>query len=142
MPEEIILAILCKFPKADVETVLQRTVKQLQEVCEVEADLKKYIKQLIVLSKLRSFDETLSKIVEDMPLTVDLREHYLYKKGSTEGIAKGIAKGEAQERAKNYQKKLEQAAAFLAMGISVEAVSTTLELPLEVVEKNLERQST
>ncbi|HAA13097.1 MAG TPA: hypothetical protein DCE41_15960 [Cytophagales bacterium] len=99
VPEEIILAILMDFPPEETEGVISSILTKLQSLTHDEATLKRYVQQLMVLSRLRKLDTTTEKKVEAMPITYDVETDYLYNKGKTagkeEGEAIGMEKGEA-----------------------------------------------
>ncbi|MGB1242694.1 MAG: hypothetical protein ACPG49_09240 [Chitinophagales bacterium] len=101
VPSEIILAILGHFAKKDSEIVLRAIVSKLKEVCKTTNELGKYIKQLVILSRLRKLEQLTIKISNAMPITIDIEKDYLYQLGIQQ----------ERERAKKEHTKLLAAAA-------------------------------
>ena len=93
IPEEIILSILTDYEKADIDKVIDEIIYKLQQVSKSESELRKSIKQLIVLSRLRKLEVKVKQKVNDMPITYDIKTDGLYKEGREEGLLEGIEKG-------------------------------------------------
>jgi hypothetical protein len=85
VPDAIILAILANYPKEQMEAILRLILRKLKLVCKNPTELSKYLKQLIVLSRLRKAEDLTTKIAEEMPITFDLETDALYKKGINKG---------------------------------------------------------
>ena len=85
VPDVIILAVLADYPPEKAEGVLRLILRQLKIACKSTSELSKYIKQLVVLSRLRKIEDLTIKITEDMPITYDVETDYLYKKGTEKG---------------------------------------------------------
>ena len=88
VPDFIILAILADYPPEKAESVLRLTLQQLKTACRNKSELSKFIKQLVILSRLRKIENLTIKITEEMPITYDIETDYLYKKGIEKGIEK------------------------------------------------------
>ncbi len=88
VPDFIILAILADYPPEKAESVLRLTLQQLKTACRNKSELSKFIKQLVILSRLRKIEDLTIKITEEMPITYDIETDYLYKKGIEKGIEK------------------------------------------------------
>ncbi len=88
IPEEIVLAILSDFQGEQPEQIIRSIILKLIESSKSKADLRKFIQQLHVLSKLRKLDIQTTKVANNMPITIDLRDHALYKLGAEEGVEK------------------------------------------------------
>lgn len=105
VPEAIILAILADFDREKPQEILQRILARLKSVSQNENQLKKYLIQLQQLSRLRNLTEETNKFIEEMPITYDFKEDYLYKKGQEEAkrdqqnhvIVNGFKKGVSNE---------------------------------------------
>lgn len=80
VPEEILLAILTDFSEEDTEKTIYRIISRLQQLSPDESTLKRYIQQLLVLSRLRKLDEKTQKQIKAMPISYDIETDYLYKK--------------------------------------------------------------
>jgi hypothetical protein len=104
IPEEIILAIFAHYPKHNPERVARIILYRLKEVCKDEASLRKFITQLTLLSQLRNLDGAVNKIVENMPITIDLRENAMVKK-LLEEVEQELHQ-EKQERQQAEQERL------------------------------------
>ncbi|HAA15916.1 MAG TPA: hypothetical protein DCE41_31080, partial [Cytophagales bacterium] len=64
VPEEIVLAILMDFPPEEADGVISSILSKLQLLTHDEATLKRYIQQLMILSRLRKLDTATEKKVE------------------------------------------------------------------------------
>jgi hypothetical protein len=92
IPDVILLAILADYPKEQVEAVLRLLIRQLRLVCANPTELSKYLKQLILLSRLRKIEDLTTKIAQEMPITYDIETDALYRQGEIKGEIKGIEK--------------------------------------------------
>lgn len=92
IPEELILAILCNFENKDPLIIISSILQKLRELTQDEIALRKYIRQLGVLSRLRNLGETTLKASNNMAITFDIEQDFLFKKGQEKGIEKGIEK--------------------------------------------------
>ena len=90
IPEVVLLAILSNYEKAEAETVLRKIVLNLKKLVKNKRILKKYINQLMMLSRLRKIESLTIKIAEEMPIHFDYETDTLYIKGNEKGIEKGI----------------------------------------------------
>ncbi len=88
VPDVLILAILADYPPEKAESILRLIVRQLKVLCQNQSELSKYIKQLIVLSRLRKIEGLTVKIAQDMPITYDIDTDALYQIGVEKGIEK------------------------------------------------------
>jgi len=96
VPEVVILALLANYPKGEIETVLRLIIKKLKQIVSTEKDLKRYVNQLLLLSRLRNFGDVSAKIINNMPLLYDVEKDSLYQQGVEQGIGLGIEKGVKQ----------------------------------------------
>ncbi len=88
LPNVALLAILANYPKEQSESILRLLVKQLKAISKTKTEFRKHIKQLVILSRLRKIEDLTIKITEEMPITYDIENDYLYKKGREETIEK------------------------------------------------------
>ena len=88
IPEEIVLAILSDFRGEHPEQIIRSIILKLIESSKSKADLRKFIQQLHILSKLRKLDTETTKVSNNMLITIDLRDHALYKLGAEESLEK------------------------------------------------------
>ncbi len=121
VPDVIILAVLADYPHEKAESILRLILRQLKAVCTNRSELSKYIKQLIVLSRLRKIEDLTIKITEDMPITYDIEADYLYKKG----IEKGIEK----EGKKRIEEKIDIICNARLEGATIDFISRIVKLP-------------
>ncbi len=81
IPEEIILAILSDFNKQNPTETIRRILDKLQGIAADEITLRKYIRQLTILARLRNLTKETQKQIQDMGLTYNVMEDYLYQEG-------------------------------------------------------------
>ena len=93
IPEEIILAILSDFGDRKPAEVLRGILSKLRAISPEEITLRKYIRQLSVLARLRNLTQETQKQIQDMGLTYNVTEDFLYQQGIEKGIEQGIEQG-------------------------------------------------
>ena len=54
--------------------------------------IKRYINQLLILSRLHNFEHVTEELINDMPIFYDVEKDSLYQKGMKKGIAIGEEK--------------------------------------------------
>jgi hypothetical protein len=126
VPDVIILAVLADYPPEKAESILRLIMRQLKTVCQNPSELSKYIKHLVVLSRLRKIDDLTIKITEDMPITYDVETDYLYNKG----IEKGIEKD-----------KIEVICKARLKGLSIDLIADIVNLSAERVRQILDKMN-
>ncbi len=98
IPEEIMLALLCDFQKEEAKAVLGKIIERLQELSKDQITLQKYIRQILLLSRLRNLTALTTQKLKDMALVYDIEKDALYKEGEEVGLKKGeevgLKKGE------------------------------------------------
>jgi predicted transposase YdaD len=142
VPDVIILAVLADYPPEKAESILRLIMRQLRVVCQNPSELSKYIRQLVVLSRLRKIDDLTIKITEDMPITYDIETDYLYKKGTERGIEKGIEKGIERGIEKGIEiEKIEVICNARIKGLSIDDIADIVKLPLEKVQQILKKMN-
>jgi hypothetical protein len=92
-PGEIIFALLGDLNNKNPEHVLEEILLKLKQVAPGELQLKKYTVQLRVISKLRKLQPVLNKILNRMPLVIDMSDDIYYLKGKEIGLEKGLEEG-------------------------------------------------
>ena len=125
VPDEIILAILADYPLERTESILRLILQKLKTACRNKSELSKFIKQLVVLSRLRKIEDLTIKITQEMPIVYDIETDYLYK----QGIEKGIEK---------Y--KIDVICNTRREGMSIEAIARVVNLTPEQVRKILTKK--
>jgi hypothetical protein len=93
VPEEVVLAILCDFGEDNPEDVVKQILAHLHKICRKSVRLKKYQKQLLILSRLRKMELIVQTQVEAMTIHYDIETDGLYLQGIEKGIEEGIEKG-------------------------------------------------
>lgn len=88
VPAEILLAILANFEEKQSDAVIRLIIKKLKATCGNISDLRKFVKQLTVLSRLRNLDDQTKKIVLTMPITYDITKDSFYLEGLEKGMEK------------------------------------------------------
>ena len=90
VPEVVLVAVLSNYSKEEAENVLRKIVGALKNLIKNKRILKKYINQLMMLSRLRKIEALTIKITEEMPIHYDIETDALYLRGTEKGIEKGI----------------------------------------------------
>ncbi len=89
IPEEILLAVLGDFQNESPEAVVAKVVKRLLEASQDTTKLQRYIRQLVVMSKLRNLQEETLLNIEKMPFDFDIETDVIYQRGKQEGKLAG-----------------------------------------------------
>ena len=80
-PEEVLLAVLSGFGKAEPEQALSQIINRLEETTTDQRTFQKHLRQLRVLSKLRKLDLKFDDMIQNMAKYIDAENDYLYIKG-------------------------------------------------------------
>jgi hypothetical protein len=80
-PEEILLAILGKYDKSKAEDLIVRILTKLKDLVGSDLQLRKYLKQLEMLSKLRNLQAQTTKITEKMGVLYDMETDIRFLQG-------------------------------------------------------------
>ena len=83
--EEILLAILGDFQNESPEAVVTEVLKRLQAASQDTTKLQRYVRQLMIMAKLRNLQEETLLNVEKMPLEFDIESDIVYKRDNQEG---------------------------------------------------------
>jgi predicted transposase YdaD len=108
VPQVVLLAILANYPKEQAESVLRLLVKRLRLLSKNKSELSRYLKQLMVLARIRKLEDLTVKITEEMPIVYDIQTDYLFLKGIEKGEVQGFEKGEVQGFEKGKIQGIEQ----------------------------------
>jgi predicted transposase YdaD len=102
IPEEILLTVLGNFQDDDALVVLKQIISKLVKLIDHPITLKKYVRQLMILARLRSLTVETEQTLESMGLTYDIEKDAFYKrgvvKGKKEGKQEGIKEGIQEEK--------------------------------------------
>ena len=93
IPEKVLWAVFSKFDEDEAPTILTKIIDRLSKLIGSGKSLEKYIFQLITLSRLRNLSEVTQQILQNMPITYDIKKDAFYKEGLQEGIMKGRQEG-------------------------------------------------
>ncbi|WP_052566812.1 hypothetical protein [Candidatus Magnetobacterium casense] len=93
-PDDIILAILCRFDDADV--MIKRILAKLYRLQPRKRE--NYIRKFLYLAGLRNLAAKVKQEVLNMPITIDLDEYEFFKDIFTKGELKGRQEGELKGR--------------------------------------------
>ena len=119
VPGFVLIAILADYPPENAEKILRRVLESVKKLTPDEHQLRKYVKQVLVLARLRKIKFLATKILKEMPITFDIEietdEFYLI------GEAKGETK--AIDVIKHWQKGMEPL-----------MIANVLALPIKQVE--------
>lgn len=108
IPEEIVLAILSKFPKAKLPAIIRLILQRLKKVCKNQIELEKFLHQLTILSQIRKFDQQTKKIINEMPITLDLTKNAFFKDALKDAVKQGLKQGLEQGIEQGIEQGLEQ----------------------------------
>jgi predicted transposase YdaD len=108
VPEEVILALLCDFGKDRPEQVVRMILQHLLKLVGRVERLKKYQRQLQILSRLRKLQPIVIKEISHMPIKFDIQTDELYLEGIEKGIEQGIEKGIEQGIEKGIEQGIEK----------------------------------
>jgi hypothetical protein len=86
IPEEVILAILCDYGTDKPESVVRIILQNLKKILRNSEKIRKYHKQLLVLSRLRKVELIALKEIEAMNIHYDIETDGLYLQGVEKGI--------------------------------------------------------
>jgi hypothetical protein len=85
IPEEVMLAILCDYKGKSKEEIVTQILKQLKKLNQGGLNLEKNLVQLDIISSLRNLQPLVTKILNDMPIIIDIRKDLRFKEGRQEG---------------------------------------------------------
>jgi hypothetical protein len=88
IPEVVLIAVLSNFNLEEAETVLRSILAKLKLLISNKRVQKRYINQLMMLSRLRKIEALTIKIAEEMPIHFDYETDTLYLKGAEKEAAK------------------------------------------------------
>ncbi|MBL7816020.1 MAG: Rpn family recombination-promoting nuclease/putative transposase, partial [Saprospiraceae bacterium] len=133
IPETVLIAVLANYPPEEAETILRRIIINLKKLVHNKRVLKKYINQLMMLSRLRKIESLTIKIAEEMPIHFDYETDTLYLKGTEQGIEKGKIEGKIEgsmEKNLEFTKNL-----LLNTDFTTEKIALLVGVEVEYVQK-------
>ena len=132
VPEVVLLAVLSDLPKDKIEAILRLVVLQLKQVCKNANELSRYLKQLIILSRLRKFENTATKIINDMPITYDIYTDGLYLQGKEKGTKEGLEQGIEQGKLKSHMLSIRN---MLKKAFEIDLIAEILSVEKDFITK-------
>jgi len=147
IPEEIVLAILGSYEEAEPESVITQILERLKQVSKSENDLKKYVKQLGILSRLRNLEIQTLKQIEVMPITYDIETDHWYQEGMKRKEAemkKAMEQREAEIKAEMEAETLRKEAeikAEMEAEVAKKEVEIKAEMEAEIIVKMLKSET-
>jgi predicted transposase YdaD len=133
LPEVVIVAILSNYPKEEAETVLRKIILNLKKLVKHKRTLKRYLNQLMMLSRLRKIEALTIKITEEMPIHYDIETDALYLRGTEKGKEEG--KEEGREEGKEIQAYISVTSLLLDTDFDDEKIARLVKVPLAFVQK-------
>jgi len=116
-PEVVILTLLSKYTKKQVEEILSLMFNKLEKLPKYTNNPSRYINKLLLLSTLRNLDETITKKIKAMPIFTNemIKNHALYKEGKEDAKAElrkelEIKESELRKAAQIKESELRKAA--------------------------------
>jgi len=103
VPAEIMLAILADFGSERSEAIIRLIIQKLKKTSKSESELRKFITQLKVLSRLRNLVNKTAKIVSTMPISYDITKDAFFIKGKDIGKEEGREEGRQEGREEGRQ---------------------------------------
>ncbi len=119
---EIILAILADYKNNPPEVIIRFILQQLKSKVDNPVELEKYVKQLIILAKLRKLDNVVHQNSDHMPLDIKIEESGVYQVGHKRGIEQG--------KEINTRETIRK---FLMKGYPIKFIHESLEVPLKTI---------
>jgi len=142
IPEVVILALLSNFPENEIEAVLRLIVKKLKQIVNTEKDLRRYVTQLLLLSRLRNFGSITKEILDAMPIIYDVEKDTLYQRGIEKGEKRGIEKGEKRGIEKGEKRGIEKGVVVCyEIGLSAEEIADKFDIDISKVLQIIEQRS-
>jgi hypothetical protein len=124
-PAEVILSILCDFKDESAETIIPKILNRLKELDDSGLKLEKHLVQLEIIADLRNLQPLLTKIMDTMPITYDLKRDIRYNQGKDLGKVEG----------KLEEKQLFVVRLLQEEGINKDKISNFADVSLAFVEK-------
>lgn len=136
-PEEVLLSLFASHQNISTEELVKQIVKRLVELKGDSLATKKFINQLIMLSRLRNLQNQTIKTVNDMnDIGFDVNTDILYlqgiEKGIETGIQKGIVKGTEKGRLKQSIISIQN---MTKEKIKKATIAKFLEIEVDFIEK-------
>jgi predicted transposase YdaD len=133
---DILLGLLADFGQQPPEAVIREILDRLAAVNHSEHELKIWHQHLLVLARLRNLEDKTIQILNNMPITIDLKGSFGYNEGLAEGISKGKELG-IREGERIGERKGKREGKLLG---ELEAITCVIENELNMLRRLLEKQ--
>jgi predicted transposase YdaD len=107
-PEEVIMALLCDYGGDSPEEVTKMILTRLKKMLKGKNQIRKFQKQLLILSRLRKMELIVKNQIEAMTFHYEVETDGLYLEGKEKGELIGLEKGLEQGIEKGIEQGLEQ----------------------------------
>ena len=148
-PNQVLLAILADYEKKDAEAVIRQIVTRLKKLCKTEKDLVKCCKQLLIFSIIRKLSKETQKILENMPVHINIAESAVFKSTFESELLEFRRRAEeAENRVEQEREEKEKVLKALDNSIisllkysslSVSEIAASLNVKIELVLKIKEK---
>lgn len=128
--DRIFKEVMADFNNTPADAVIRLIISKLRQVSHSEQELKSSLNQLTILSRLRKLEAETIQTASAMPITIDIKQDYLYNKGLEEGKLEGILEGKLEG-------KLEGEAKGKLEAKMVTMIETDLELLCRMAKENV-----
>lgn len=134
IPEVVLLALLGNFDAKDGKEIVEQQIEQLRAISSSEIKLRKYMEQLLILSRLRKLETVTSKVLDNMPVIYDHTKDDLFLKGVEQGIEQGKEEGREEGKEENFHHFVRL---LYKNGSSISEIAKKLEIDSSEVERIL-----
>ncbi len=87
-----LFAILADFGQDTPEYVIEKIGARMLRDADGELEFQKWQRQLEIISNIRNLQEKTIKILERMPIVLDIKKDLRYQQGAKEGLEQGVGK--------------------------------------------------
>jgi predicted transposase YdaD len=128
LPNELILAILCKYEKKEAPKIIESILQKLQKITQNGRELYEFTTDLEILSELRKLQFETKNQVDKMPIAYDLKKDPRFLEGKLEGKLEGQKEGQ-------YKKARVAVINLLkTKTLSIEQIAQVLEVSIDFVK--------
>jgi hypothetical protein len=138
VPEEVVLAVLCDYGADKPEAVVRIILQNLKKILRNSEKIRKFQKQLLVLSRLRKIELVAQKEIEAMNIHYDIETDGLYLQGIEKGLEKGIEL-EREEKERQFTLNLWKLQEFSLQRIA-DLAGTSERRVAEIITDYLQKQ--
>ncbi|MCY7328524.1 MAG: hypothetical protein LH618_08255 [Saprospiraceae bacterium] len=107
-PEEILFAVLAKFPESQTSEIVERVIENIRKRAGQTLEFERFSEQLRILGKLRNLQPLIEILMEKISRYVSMEDDPWFIKGKLEGEQKGKLEGELEGEQKGKLEKQRQ----------------------------------